>query len=112
LYGETAAIDATLAAEAHARELGDRPLVVLTGAAEMSPERLALEGVTRAEGARMQAAWARLQADEATWSSRSRHEMVRDASHYIQFDRPDVVIGAVREVVARVRAGHVASADR
>jgi hypothetical protein len=30
--------------------------------------------------------------------------MVRDASHYIQFDRPDVVISAVREVVARVRA--------
>lgn len=112
LHAETAAIDATLAAEAHARELGDRPLVVLTGAAEMSPARLALEGVTRAEGARMQAVWKALQEDEATWSSRSRHEMVRDASHYIQFDRPNVVIGAVREVVSCVRAGHVASAAR
>jgi hypothetical protein len=78
----------------------------------MSAERLALEGVTRAEGARMQAAWATLQDDEATWSTRSRHAMVRDASHYIQFDRPDVVIGAVREVVARVRAAHVAAAVR
>jgi pimeloyl-ACP methyl ester carboxylesterase len=112
LHAETAAIDATLAAEARAHTLGDRPLVVLTGAAEMSPERLVQEGVTQAEGARMQAAWARLQDDEATWSRRNRHEMVRDASHYVQFDRPDVVIGAVREVVARVRASRTASADR
>ena len=105
LRAETAAIDATLAAEARAHALGDRPLVVLTGAAEMSAERLALEGVTRADASRMQAAWKTLQDDEATWSSQSRHEMVRDASHYIQFDRPDVVIGAVREVVMRVRTG-------
>jgi pimeloyl-ACP methyl ester carboxylesterase len=105
LHAETVAVDATLAAEARARELGGRPLVVLTGAAEMSPERLALEGITRAESARMQAAWAKLQADAATWSREGRHVMVRDASHYIQFDRPDVVIGAVREVVMRVRTG-------
>jgi hypothetical protein len=29
---------------------------------------------------------------------------VPDATHYIQFDRPDVVIAAVREVVNDVRA--------
>jgi pimeloyl-ACP methyl ester carboxylesterase len=112
LHTETAALDATLAAEARAHAFADRPLVVLTGAAEMSAERLVQEGVTRAEGARMQAAWAKLQDDEATWSTQSRHEMVRDASHYVQFDRPDVVIGAVREVVARVRAKQIASMDR
>ena len=111
LHAETAAVDATLAAEARARVLGDRPLVVLTGGAEMSAERLAAERITRAEGARMQAAWKTLQDDEATWSSESRHEMVQDASHYVQFDRPDVVIAAVREVVARVR-GTKASAGR
>jgi pimeloyl-ACP methyl ester carboxylesterase len=105
LHAETAAVDATLAAEARAHALGDRPLVVLTGAAEMSAERLAQEGVTREEASRMQAAWAALQDDEATWSRRGRHEMVRDASHYIQFDRPDVVIRAVRDVVARAREG-------
>jgi pimeloyl-ACP methyl ester carboxylesterase len=38
--------------------------------------------------------------DEATWSRRGRHEIVSDATHYIQFDRPDVVIRAIREVVA------------
>ena len=105
LRAETDAVDATLAAVERAHSLGGRPLVVLTGAAVMSAERLAREGVTRTQGARMQAAWVTLQGDETTWSSRSRHEMVRDASHYVQFDRPDVVIRAVREVVARVRAG-------
>ena len=39
--------------------------------------------------------WKELQADEATWSSCSRHQLVSDSSHYIQFDRPDVVIKAV-----------------
>jgi len=47
--------------------------------------------------------WKELQGDEATWSSRSRHELVSNSSHYIQFDRPDVVIKAVNEVVLEVR---------
>ncbi len=42
--------------------------------------------------------------DEATWSTRARHEIVDDASHYIHVDRPGVVIRAVHEVVAAVRA--------
>ena len=43
--------------------------------------------------------------EEASWSRHSRHELVPDATHYIQFDRPDVVIAAVREVVGDVRSG-------
>ena len=103
LRAETDAVDATLAAAGRVRALGDRPLVVLTAAAPMRPADLAREGITPAQGARLQAARMPLQDDEATWSRRSRHELVRDASHYIQFDRPDVVIAAVREVVGRAR---------
>jgi hypothetical protein len=33
-----------------------------------------------------------------------RHEYVPEASHYIQFDRPDVVVRTVRETVEAVRA--------
>lgn len=108
LHAETVAIDATLAAESDARELGDRPLVVLTAAAQMTPAQLALAGVTATQGARMQATWKTLQADLATWSGQGRQESVRDASHYIQFDRPDAVIAAVRDVVSRSRS-HIAS---
>jgi pimeloyl-ACP methyl ester carboxylesterase len=34
----------------------------------------------------------------------TRHELVPDATHYIQIDRPVVVIAAVKEAVADVRS--------
>jgi pimeloyl-ACP methyl ester carboxylesterase len=41
--------------------------------------------------------------EEASWSSAGEHQVLPDATHYIQRDRPDVVIAAVRRVVARLR---------
>jgi hypothetical protein len=38
-------------------------------------------------------------------SSRSQQEVVPGASHMIPFDRPDVVVAAVRSVVESVRGG-------
>jgi pimeloyl-ACP methyl ester carboxylesterase len=111
LRREAGALAATLEAAGTVRQqLGARPLVVLSATEKMSPAMLAAQGITRAQGDRMQAAWETLQADEATWSAGGRHERVPNASHYIQFDRPDVVIGAVRDVVVRVRAVHGTSA--
>ena len=104
LRREADAIAATLDAAGQITQLGARPLVVLTAGAKTSQAMLAAEGITEAQGDRMQVAWEKLQADEATWSIASRQERVPNASHYIQFDRPDVVIAAVRDVVARVRA--------
>jgi pimeloyl-ACP methyl ester carboxylesterase len=104
VLAEARALDATFAAAAGARSLGDRPLVVLTAAAPLAPDALARNGPTRAQEVRKQSAWRSLQVDQATWSSDARHEVVPDASHFIQFDRPDVVIRGVRDVVARVRA--------
>jgi pimeloyl-ACP methyl ester carboxylesterase len=117
LRREADALAATLYAAGQVRQLGDRPLVVLT-ATKTSPAMLAASGLTQAQGDRMQAAWDTLQADEATWSSAGRQERVQNASHYIQFDRPDVVIGAVRDVVAgvgardRAASGHTGPASR
>jgi pimeloyl-ACP methyl ester carboxylesterase len=85
------------------RNLGDRPLVVLTGTRKLSPDELQAMGMSQEQETQMQALWTQLQADLATWSTRSRHEIVPDASHTIQFDRPDTVIKAVREVVINVR---------
>jgi pimeloyl-ACP methyl ester carboxylesterase len=106
LRRETDAIGATLDAPGRVRQLGSRPLVVLSATEKTSRAMLAAQGLTQAQGIRMQAAWETLQADEATWSAAGRHERVPNASHYIQFDRPDAVIGAVRAVVARVRGPH------
>ena len=105
LHAETRAVGATLAAANDARQLGSRPLVVLTAGAATDSATIAAMGLTVEQESRRRAAWRALQADEASRSSHGRQETVPNASHYIQFDRPDVVIGAVRDVVMRARAG-------
>ncbi len=85
------------------RALGDRPLVVLTAARQPSADEMKELGWTANETDRFYAAINALHADEASWSSRGRHELVSDSDHYIQFARPDRVIGAVREVVDVIR---------
>ncbi len=104
---ELKALPGTFNAAGQYRQLGDRPLVVLTAMAPMPDNVLKSVGMTRDQGDRLQAAWKGLHDDEAMWSTHSRHELVPDATHYIQLDRPDVVINAVREVVGAVRTGSV-----
>jgi pimeloyl-ACP methyl ester carboxylesterase len=84
------------------RKLGDRPLIVLTATQKTNPEELKKSGMSEEKERAFQTAWEELHKDQATWSSRSRHQIV-ESSHNIQFDRPDVVINAVNEVVAIVR---------
>lgn len=47
--------------------------------------------------------WRRLQADLATWSSRGRLQIVPESNHAFFFFKPDVVAGAVEEVLAASR---------
>jgi hypothetical protein len=82
---------------------------VLTGTRKLSTDELRAAGMSQEQEIQMQTLWEKLQADLATWSTRSRREIVPDASHSIQFDRPDVVIKAVREVVMDVRKTKVKS---
>jgi pimeloyl-ACP methyl ester carboxylesterase len=101
---ELESLDATLAAAGQLRELGDRPIVVLTATKPYPAATLKAMQMTTEQGTQIQAAWKDLHNEEAAWSHHSRHELVADATHYIQFDRPDVVIAAVREVVTDVRS--------
>jgi pimeloyl-ACP methyl ester carboxylesterase len=101
---ESDALDTTMAQAGAFRQLGDRPIVVLTANKPMEKDAMAQLKITPDQAAKFQALWRTLHDEEASWSSRSRHELVPDATHYIQFDRPDVVIRAVREVVDSVRA--------
>lgn len=104
VIAEMDALPAIWAQAGKLRTLGDRPVVVLTSTQPYSPEMLQGLGVTKAEGEGMQARWKALHADIASWSTRSRQELVPDAGHYIQNERPDVVVRAVDEVVKAVRA--------
>lgn len=86
------------------RTLGDRPLIVLTAMAPIDAASLAALKLTTEQGATFQQVWRALHEEEASWSSRSEHVIVPDATHYIQRDRPDIVIAAVRKVVHQVSA--------
>ena len=101
---EQKSIDSTFAEAGSFRTLGDRPVVVLTAMAPMDTNTMKALKITPETAKKFQAAWLKMHDEEASWSSRSRHEIVPDATHYIQIDRPDVVIRAVREVVDSVRA--------
>jgi pimeloyl-ACP methyl ester carboxylesterase len=103
---EADAIGTSLAEGGQLRQLGDRPLIALTADAPYPPAEVQALGLsTREDAERLQAAWRELGDEEAAWSRRGRHWLVRNAHHYIQFDRPDVVIRAVQQVVAAVRHG-------
>jgi pimeloyl-ACP methyl ester carboxylesterase len=103
---ELESLDATLSAAGQLRKLGDRPLVVLTAMKPYPAAMLKGMQMTTEQGRQIQAAWRDMHNDEASWSHHSRHELVPDATHYIQFDRPDIVIAAVRETVSAVRSGN------
>ena len=96
-------IDATLADAGRFRTLGDRPLVVLTRGVKTSAAIAAQVKVTLAQASRLDAEWVAMQNDEASWSTRSRHTVVTDSTHYIQFDDPPAVVAAVVDVVGQAR---------
>jgi pimeloyl-ACP methyl ester carboxylesterase len=85
------------------RGLGDRPLVVLTAMRQPPVDEMKDLGWTAAEVEHFYATIKALHDNEASWSSRGRHELVLDSDHYIQFEKPDRVIRAVRDVVEAVR---------
>lgn len=83
-------------------DFGDLPLVVLTAAAKPPFVRQDLFDRTHE-------AWVALHEELAGLSTEGVHRVVPGASHYIQEDRPDAVIEAIREVVSDAR--HRGSAD-
>ena len=96
--------DATMDDARAVRSLGNRPLIALTAMAPFKPAELKGLGIQASDGARFKAEWKQLGAEQTALSTRGRQQTVPDAGHYIQIDRPDLVIAAVREVVGEVRA--------
>lgn len=96
--------DDTMADARAVHSFGNRPLVVLTAMAPMTPEQLEGLGLKAEDGARFKQEWKTLHTEQAAFSARGRQQLVPDATHYIQVDRPEAVIAAVREVVDMVRA--------
>lgn len=81
--------------------LGDLPMAVLVS------ETFLMDGPTETEEARtrLQAWWQELQRDLAGLSTGSTYRVIKGSGHFIQHDRPDVVVEAIHEVVETVRRG-------
>mgnify|MGYP000175541893 CR=1 FL=1 len=94
---EDDALEQTLNEAGTFRDLGDRPIVVLTAVPPVPKQELS----TFEKAARENWLW--MQEDQAKWSSQSQHKLVHDTGHYIQRDQPAVVIDAVRTVISTVR---------
>jgi pimeloyl-ACP methyl ester carboxylesterase len=83
--------------------LGDMPLIVLSHdpdrpSADLPPDLAKPTNV----------AWEKMQEELAHLSTRGTQMIAKNSLHYIQMDRPDVVIDAVRSVVDQVRAAQPA----
>jgi pimeloyl-ACP methyl ester carboxylesterase len=83
-----------------AGSLGNRPLIVLTaGQAFIPPDPAAAH-----EAAAFHEVWIReLQPRLARLSTRGRQVIVKNSGHGIQYEAPDAVIGAVRDIVTQLR---------
>jgi pimeloyl-ACP methyl ester carboxylesterase len=104
MRGELEALDQSLAQAGALRQLGSRPLYVLS-AGKVEEEFLAEAQLTAEQGALFLAVKRQLHQDQASWSSHSQHEVVADATHAIQWVRPERVISATRWVVDAIRSG-------
>jgi pimeloyl-ACP methyl ester carboxylesterase len=109
---EAVHLDQTLSDVGAAPALGVRPIAVLTAMQPLPDAVLKSQNMTQSDGLKVQAIWKDLHDEEASWSSNSRHHLVPDSTHYIQFVRPDAVIAAVREVVDTVRRDPPAAPKR
>jgi pimeloyl-ACP methyl ester carboxylesterase len=92
------AIHAELAA-ADSTSLGDLPLMVLSHGQPM-----AMPGLADQVNQAYEQLWQQLQAELAGLSSRGRLVVAQDSGHYVQLERPQLVIDAIGEVVAAGQA--------
>jgi pimeloyl-ACP methyl ester carboxylesterase len=99
---ETASVEENLAAVAAAKieTLGDIPLVVLSAGQSPIAEG---HGISARDVAQFNALMRELPAELAALSPRGRQLVAEKSGHYIQVDQPELVIGAIREVVEAAR---------
>lgn len=81
--------------------IGDLPLVVLSHG-EASPLPPIVRGGQQTADA-YEEAWQQMQAELSGLSSHGRHVLAEGSVHMIHHDRPDLVIGAIRDVVESAR---------
>jgi pimeloyl-ACP methyl ester carboxylesterase len=77
------------------KQFGDMPIIVLTHAPHAKQQN-----ETQEQGDQRTLLWEDLHCQIAAMSTRGINIIVPNAGHYIQFDRPQIVIDAVNEAIA------------
>jgi pimeloyl-ACP methyl ester carboxylesterase len=95
---ELKAVSESAAQTANSGSLGDIPLVVLSHDPDMPQPDLPEDLVKPTNDA-----WRQMQEELAHLSTRGRQVIARHSGHYIQLERPELVIDAVHSVVDEVR---------
>jgi pimeloyl-ACP methyl ester carboxylesterase len=95
---ELKAVSESAAQTAASGSLGDMPLVVLSHDPGTPQPDLPEDLVKPANDA-----WQQMQEELAQLSTKGRQVIAKNSGHYIQLDRPDLVIDAVRGVVDQAR---------
>ena len=95
---ELKAFPQSAAETARTSSLGDLPLAVLSHDPEKPSSELPPDLAKPTNEA-----WEKMQEELGQLSSRSTQAIVKGSSHYVQIDRPEVVIEAVRQVVTQSR---------
>lgn len=95
---EMEAFHESAAQVAAAGSLGDLPLAVLSHDPDKPSAEFPADVARRTNDA-----WEKMQEEMAHLSTRGTQTIAKNSGHYIQMDRPDVVIDAVRGVVEQAR---------
>ena len=80
-----------------APSLGEKPLVVLSAGARQYP------GFTKGQAKRLNEQFNKFEAGLTDLSENSKLVVAKDSAHYIQFDRPELVVDAIHQVVDTAR---------
>jgi len=104
---ELKAISESAAQTAATGSLGDMPLLVLSHDPDTPQLDLPEDLVKPANDA-----WQQMQQELSHLSSKGKQVIAKNSGHYIQLDRPDLVIEAVRSVVDQARRAELAPEPR
>src|SRR5215210_1375851 len=99
-FDESATINESVAEVADAApSLGEKPLIILSAGARQYP------GFTKGEAKRFDEQFNKFEAGLQDLSENSKLVVAKNSAHYIQFDRPELVVDAIRQVVDAARDG-------
>jgi pimeloyl-ACP methyl ester carboxylesterase len=104
--GESLVLEESMTQVRQTRRVLDVPLVVVTRGRYDGLQRLPKE-----TQARIKNAWEDMQADLVTLSSQGTQMVAANSDHYVHLGQPDIVVDAIRKVVAKTRLSATAKAE-